>query len=150
MAHRREFLQQALVLLGAGMCAPALAAWLQSCSSETKQPTEPGGTVELDLSTVPELQQVGGAVKRTFGQHNGGQPVLIIRLAEQQFVVFSTVCTHAGCEVGLPQSGRIPCPCHGSQFATSDGRVLQGPASAPLKRFASEYDPARNVLKISF
>jgi cytochrome b6-f complex iron-sulfur subunit len=150
MAHRREFLQQALVLLGAGMCAPALAAWLQSCSSETKQPTEPGGTVELDLSTVPELQQVGGAVKRTFEQHNGGEPVLIIRLAEQQFVVFSTICTHAGCKVGLPQSGRIPCPCHGAQFATSDGRVLQGPASAPLKRFACEYDPARNVLKISF
>jgi cytochrome b6-f complex iron-sulfur subunit len=150
MAHRREFLQQALVLLGAGMCAPALAAWLQSCSSETKQPTESGGTVELDLSTVPELQQVGGAVKRTFEQHNGGEPVLIIRLAEQQFVVFSTICTHAGCKVGLPQSGRIPCPCHGAQFATSDGRVLQGPASAPLKRFASEYDPARNVLKISF
>ncbi len=150
MAHRREFLQQALVLLGAGVCAPALAAWLQSCSSETKQPTEPGGIVELDLATVPELQQVGGAVKRVFEQYNGGKPVLIIRLGEQEFVVFSTVCTHQGCEVELPRSGQIPCPCHGAEFATSDGRALRGPATKPLRRFAAQYDPARNVLKINF
>jgi len=153
MPHRREFLQRALMLLGAGVCAPALAPWLQSCSSETKQPTEPGGTVELDLATVPELQRVGGSVKRTFGQHNGGRAVLIIRLGEREFVVFSAVCTHGGCDVELPQAGRIPClpPCgHGSVFAVEDGRVLEGPATMPLKRFASQYDPERNVLKISF
>jgi len=35
-------------------------------------------------------------------------------------------------------------------FAVEDGRVLEGPATMPLKRFASQYDPERNVLKISF
>lgn len=142
---RREFLKAALCV-GAGLCFPALLA---SCSSETK-PTEPGGTVELDLATVPELQQVGGAVKKTFAPHNGGRPVLIIRLGQSEFVVFSTVCTHQGCEVELPQGGAIPCLCHGSRFAAADGHVLQGPASRALPRFASRYDAARNVLLITF
>lgn len=143
--ERREFLKAALCL-GAGLCFPALLA---SCSSETK-PTEPGGTVELDLSTVPELQQIGGAIKKTFASHNGGRPVLIIRLGQNEFVVFSAVCTHEGCDVGLPQGESIPCPCHGSRFATADGHVLQGPASRPLPRFASRYDATRNVLIITF
>lgn len=147
--QRREFLQKASLLLGAGLCLPAVLQLLQGCSSETK-PTEPGGSVELDLSTVPELQQPGGAVKRTFGTHNGGRPVLIIRLDESTFVVFSTTCTHQGCEVELPQGDFIPCTCHGARFARTDGRVLQGPAQRPLPRFSSSYDPTRNVLTITF
>jgi Rieske Fe-S protein len=147
--ERREFLRQSAVLLGAGLCVPALLNLVSGCSSETK-PTEPGGTVELDISTVPELQSVGGAIKRTFGSHNGGRPVLIIRLSETGFIVFSAICTHEGCEVELPQGQVIPCLCHGSRFATTDGRVLQGPAKTALQRFASQYDPARNVLTITF
>ena len=143
--ERREFLK-AVLCLGAGVC---LSSLLAACSSETK-PTEPGGSVELDLSTVPELQQVGGAVKKTFGSHNGGRPVLIVRLGQSQFVAFSTVCTHQGCEVELPQGQSIPCLCHGSRFAVSDGHVLQGPATKPLQRFSAQYDAARNVLIITF
>lgn len=148
--ERREFLFKAASLLGAGICLPLVLNWLQGCASETKQPTEPGGTVELDISTVPELQQVRGAVKRTFGNHNSGKPVLIIRLSETQFIVLSAVCTHEGCTVDLPEGGVIPCRCHGARFAADSGNVLQGPARKPLRRFSSEYDPSRNVLRITF
>lgn len=148
--ERREFLLTATSLLGLGLCLPAVLSVLQGCSSESKQPTEPGGTIELDLSTVPELQQVGGAVKKRFGERNGGRPVLIIRLSPTEFVVLSTVCTHQGVEVNLPEGNVIRCPAHGSRFATDSGRVLQGPAMQPLQRFPSQYDPARNVLRITF
>ncbi|MEN3026822.1 MAG: Rieske 2Fe-2S domain-containing protein [Chlorobiota bacterium] len=149
-ADRRQFLQAAVTVLGAGLCVPALLNWLSGCVSETKQPTEPSGTVELDLSTVPKLQQVGGADKKSFEPYNNGRDVLIIRLGQTEFVAFSVVCTHMGCDVDHPAGDVIPCPCHGAQFAVRDGRVLRGPAERPLRRFPCEYDAARNVLRITF
>ncbi|PKW25238.1 Rieske (2Fe-2S) protein [Phycicoccus duodecadis] len=49
-----------------------------------------------------------------------------------EFKAFSSVCTHAGCQVGSVQDNVITCPCHGSQFDAATGAVKQGPASAPL------------------
>ena len=45
---------------------------------------------------------------------------------------FSAVCTHQGCIVSSVRQGRIECPCHGSQFDATTGKVLAGPAPAPL------------------
>jgi Rieske Fe-S protein len=45
---------------------------------------------------------------------------------------FSAVCTHQGCIVSSVRRGRIECPCHGSQFDATTGKVLAGPAPAAL------------------
>jgi Rieske Fe-S protein len=45
---------------------------------------------------------------------------------------FSALCTHQGCIVSSVRHGRILCPCHGSQFDAATGKVLAGPAPAPL------------------
>lgn len=45
---------------------------------------------------------------------------------------FSAVCTHQGCIVSSVRGGRIQCPCHGSQFDATTGKVLAGPAPAAL------------------
>jgi nitrite reductase/ring-hydroxylating ferredoxin subunit len=46
----------------------------------------------------------------------------------------SSTCTHMGCLVSFNDVERDwECPCHGSRFAL-DGSVLQGPATAPLRR----------------
>lgn len=49
----------------------------------------------------------------------------------------SAVCTHLGCTVNPDEKAGsgFRCPCHGSVF-DDDGRVLEGPAPAPLPCYA--------------
>ena len=46
------------------------------------------------------------------------------------------VCTHLGCTVAVTPAGLV-CPCHGSRFDRR-GKVLEGPAGRPLRRYAAE------------
>jgi quinol---cytochrome c reductase iron-sulfur subunit len=72
-----------------------------------------------------------------------GQAVLV-RVASELapsapggLLVYSKVCTHAGCPVGLYQAQlhQLLCPCHQSAFDVLDGaRPVFGPAAAPLPR----------------
>ncbi|MGW5478417.1 FAD-dependent oxidoreductase [Streptomyces sp. NPDC004008] len=51
-----------------------------------------------------------------------------------QLRALSARCTHLGCLVAFNRAEQAwECPCHGSRFGL-DGRVLQGPATRPLKR----------------
>ncbi len=55
--------------------------------------------------------------------------------APDGFVVYSKVCTHAGCPVGLYRSSEhtLICPCHQSEFDVLDGaRPISGPAARAL------------------
>jgi ubiquinol-cytochrome c reductase iron-sulfur subunit len=97
-------------------------------------------TVEIDsLVTVYPDNAVGSA---------DGQAVLmrvdpaLLQLpagrsdwAPNGIIVFSKVCTHAGCPVGLYEAQRheLLCPCHQSAFAVLRGAVpTSGPAARPL------------------
>ncbi len=50
-------------------------------------------------------------------------------------VVYSKICTHAGCPVGLyrARAGELLCPCHQSTFDVNAGAAVKsGPAGRPL------------------
>ncbi len=106
----------------------------------------------LTITYTSDLSSAGGAVKRTFGKNNGGRPVVIIRHGEGDFMVLTSVCTHQGCEVNLPEKpgGDFVCPCHNSIFSSKTGAVKDGPASAPLRMFPSRYDGKTGILSITF
>jgi ubiquinol-cytochrome c reductase iron-sulfur subunit len=58
-------------------------------------------------------------------------------------VVFSKLCTHAGCPVGLYEqtSKQLFCPCHQSVFnVLESGRVMAGPAARPLPQLPISID----------
>jgi ubiquinol-cytochrome c reductase iron-sulfur subunit len=58
-----------------------------------------------------------------------------ITAAPQGYVVYSRLCTHAGCPVGqfLDRSRHLACPCHQSTFDVLRGaRPIFGPAARPL------------------
>ncbi len=60
----------------------------------------------------------------------------VINLGNDNYRAFTSVCTHEGCDVDSFSSGRIRCPCHGSQYDVS-GNVVVGPAPSALRRFTT-------------
>lgn len=155
MQERREFLSRAASLLGVSLCSGALAGLLASCETDTVKSTGEAATV--NIGAEPALQEVGGAVKKTFAGNNGGRPVIIVRTADESFMVFTSVCTHTGCEVSAPRATDeafmicdLPGCGHGSAFSTTDGSVLAGPASSPLRSYTNTYDAGNKVLTIHF
>src|SRR5918993_4841434 len=63
---------------------------------------------------------------------DSGNPALLVRLENGDFVAYSAVCTHQGCKVAY-QDGNLACPCHGSTFDPANGAsVVTGPATRPL------------------
>jgi ubiquinol-cytochrome c reductase iron-sulfur subunit len=63
--------------------------------------------------------------------------------APEGLVVYSKVCTHAGCPVGLYQAAthQLLCPCHQSAFDVLDeAKPVLGPAAAPLPQLPIRID----------
>ena len=59
----------------------------------------------------------------------------------QGYLVYSRLCTHAGCPVALYRAAarQLLCPCHQSVFdVVSDGAVISGPADHALPRLPIE------------
>ena len=64
--------------------------------------------------------------------------VVVTQPTEGSFLAFSSICTHQGCPVDTVSGDEILCPCHGSVFSTTDGSVVEGPASEPLPSYDVE------------
>jgi len=60
------------------------------------------------------------------------------------FYSVSSVCTHLGCNVRRVATG-FECPCHGSRF-DQNGRVVHGPAPAPLAWYALSLSPRGELI----
>jgi len=74
------------------------------------------------------------AVKRGEGKivEIGGKRLAAYRSDKGVVTLLSPVCTHMGCNVAWNRVEQTwDCPCHGSRF-TPQGKVLAGPAEAPL------------------
>jgi nitrite reductase/ring-hydroxylating ferredoxin subunit len=77
--------------------------------------------------TLDEVRPGGGAIVE-----HGGERVAAFRATDGSVTMVSPVCTHLKCLVHWNAAeASWDCPCHGSRFGT-DGRVLEGPALAPL------------------
>jgi thiosulfate dehydrogenase [quinone] large subunit len=78
-------------------------------------------------------------------------PILLIHLDNGQFVAYSSICTHAGCQVQFDPSGKdILCPCHGAVYDPYHGaQVLGGPAPYPLQNIPIRYDAVTGNIFLS-
>ena len=67
----------------------------------------------------------------------------VVKNADNKIVAFGPQCTHLACAYHWEASAdKFVCPCHGSEFSV-DGKVLMGPATRPLDRYATKIDNNR-------
>jgi nitrite reductase/ring-hydroxylating ferredoxin subunit len=69
---------------------------------------------------------------------------LFILNSPDGFYAISSICTHLGCNVKRTCWG-FECPCHGSRF-DENGRVIRGPAPAPLNWYALTLSPRGDLV----
>lgn len=81
----------------------------------------------IESAKVP----VGGGVK----VESSVGVLMIVQPTKGKFAAYSAICTHAGCEVSRASAKAIICTCHNSEFSTTNGSVLAGPAGKPLKSY---------------
>lgn len=122
----------------------ATAAPSSSPTPTQEQTTPPGSSQAIaQVSEVP----LNGAL--AFIDTESGDPALLIHLADNQFVAYSAVCTHAGCTVDYdPDSKLIVCPCHGATYdPTQNAAVLRPPARRALTPIAIHIDSATGTIQ---
>jgi nitrite reductase/ring-hydroxylating ferredoxin subunit len=122
------------VLAGAGLGLAATA--LTACSSYGKKPAEPSArSAPAPAQASPGAPAAAAALAKTADVPVGSGvivgDIVVTQPTAGVFKGFSSVCTHAGCNVSKIENGTIDCPCHGSKFSL-EGAVVQGPAKAPL------------------
>jgi len=155
-SSRRFFLHKAASSIGLVLSAPVIAALVSACETDETPMAPPpvGTTYTVDVHSIPELAAVGGITLTFVDELNGGSPVFISRISESSFAVFTSTCTHAGCEVGLPAASgeNCVCPCHRAEYSPANGAVVRQPLSGraiDLPRFVSSYNSATKILTIT-
>lgn len=102
--------------------------------------------LDLNQPVNQSLNNVGGAI--IFEAPNG-DTIVVIRASATVVDTVSDICTHMGCN--LRWNGTLDllvCPCHGSEFLAS-GSVVKGPATRPLRSYATTFDSAMNLVTIT-
>lgn len=101
-----------------------------------------GNVITISVAQVPELAATGG-----FRLVQEARTV-VINVGNDTFRAFTSICTHQQCDVSSYTNGRLVCPCHNSQFDSS-GRVVSGPAPAPLAEFPTSYNSSSRTLTVT-
>ena len=105
-------------------------------ASPVPSSSTPGGNLLANAATLP----VGRSL--TLNNPSFG-PIVLLHLDNGQFVAYSSICTHAGCQVQFDPSAKdLVCPCHGAVYDPyNNAQVLGGAAPYPLQKIPLQYDP---------
>ncbi|WP_329548302.1 Rieske (2Fe-2S) protein [Streptomyces sp. NBC_01356] len=118
------------ILRGAAL-TPVAGAALAACSGVGDAGTPARPTAPVELGVDSEVAKGSAKLYRD-------QNVVVSRAESGALKAFSSICTHAGCPIGKLEGTTLTCSCHGSQFDATTGKVLQVPATVPLKELSVE------------
>lgn len=154
---RRNFLR-AVLALGV-VSASTLVLWNIGSSSQPASPTQLTSSVNpaavVSNPVVQNTQRTGNSQpianaanippdqSLIYNDPSLG-PIILIHLDNGQFVAYSAICTHAGCQVQFdPSLKDIVCPCHGAVYDPyHNAQVIGGPAPYPLQNVSIQYNPS--------
>lgn len=153
---RREFLRACSSLLAGvtiiGIATPIFGGCEPSNipTSPGAQPTDNGNNNGGSTGTAFDVSPLTGDGQGLVTQIKGpdGYRIVIVRLSADEYTALSMRCTHEGCSVNPPSGGAITCSCHGSQFELN-GTVKRGPATQPLKSYATAYDSSTGQVHVT-
>jgi thiosulfate dehydrogenase [quinone] large subunit len=139
--ERRQFLRTML-----GLAGVSILGLLILKTATTPSPPSPIQTTYVQNAVTHSGQLLANASNipldqaLTFNDPAVG-PIVLIHL-QNGFVAYSTICTHAGCQVQFdPASKDLVCPCHGAVYdPANNALVLAGPAPYPLQSIPIQYD----------
>ena len=123
--------REALGVAGVAVCGLALTG----CGGQ-QEPVKsmvPPGIKGKPLAKTADIPVGGGKVFPKW-------KIVVTQPTAGVYKAFSAVCTHKGCLVAAPEKDVISCPCHGSEFAAGSGKMLKGPAAAPLPEFTAKVE----------
>jgi len=127
--NRRSFLNWLLGTSVGALCA-SLIYPVARFVSPPDIPEASTAQVEAGLVNDPELLEKGFKILRF-----GSEPVILVRLGDEEFRAFAATCTHLDCIVEFhKEPGRIWCNCHNGEYDLR-GRVVAGPPPRPLEGF---------------
>lgn len=115
-----------------GACVAGGVLTLAACAGGVEfveLPSGENGSTTIPLDDIP----VGGGGSLQIDK----VAVIVTRPAENEVHAFSGHCTHQGCLVRMNDEN-IHCPCHNSEFDTSTGDVVTGPALEALPEYPVE------------
>lgn len=117
-----------------------------SASSTSSGTATSGGT--SGSTVIAQVNAVQNNSSVNFTLASNGDPGVLVRLANGQFVAYDATCTHAGCPVSYdPGSQTLQCPCHGAVFDPAKGAaVVQGPAPTPLANVAIQVNKTTGAI----
>ncbi len=127
---RREFCQKMSL---AALTAGAAACGLESCSTRLDEKFSTT-TIDITQPAYSVLQQPTGIA------YIEANLAIVYCASATVYYAFSSICTHAGCQLSIPASGFLPadgiitCGCHNAEFSTQ-GQVLKGPAQRNLTKY---------------
>lgn len=120
--------RRTMLKVGAGVACTLACGTMTGCGEATLD-----GPVDLTLSDYPELEEIGGLATVSEADSGFKYPIFIYRRGEDDYISYSSECTHTGCEIEL-HGGSFECPCHGSTFDI-EGKNTGGPAKQDLVAF---------------
>lgn len=125
---RREALTKLAISTGTLVILPSVFVSCEKTDTDPDPDNNNDLTIDLSKSENDALNSDGGSLI--------SGSIIIINTGSGIFVALSNVCTHNGCVVTYnAANNNLPCPCHGSIFA-SNGNVINGPATTSLKKYA--------------
>ena len=133
--ERPDFLRRKLLnwMLGTSVVG-LLGSILYPIFRYVSPPEVPEATtnqIEAGPTNDPQLLEKGFKIIRF-----GSDPVILVRVAEDDFRAFAATCTHLDCIVEYQKdTERIWCNCHNGEYDLS-GRNVGGPPPKPLEPYS--------------
>lgn len=153
---RREFFKYVGSFFATGLVISSVYPILTSCEKDESVPAPPpGSNITINLKDHPEFNNIP-SIKKIIVQTPINTTLIIKRVSQTTFLVFSSLCPHQGVELELPQNpdGNLHCPRHNVDFSTQEnnkGVVVSNPTGVKLGNlptYQAEFDSTKNILVI--